>query len=245
MARWALVTGGAKRIGARIVRQLHYTGFNIAIHFNHSRTQAQQLADECNAIRAESARIYQANLADENELSALAKKIQSEQLAVSLLVNNAACFFPTDIASCTMAQARTLLDTNLLAPYFLTLQLRSLLKENQGSVINLLDIHGQRPLNQYGLYSISKAAMQMATLSLAQELGPDIRVNGIAPGAILWPEQGSAQIQEQITEQIPLKRVGNEDDIANLVLFLSTADYISGQIIAVDGGRSATGFIGG
>ncbi|WP_299494640.1 SDR family oxidoreductase [uncultured Shewanella sp.] len=244
MEKWALVTGAAKRIGRAISQQLHQDGYNIIIHFGHSRDEAHALVDAFNHSRAGSAFCLQANLNDENDIQTMLNTIKNKHLPLALLVNNASTFSPTALGQTTFKQCQTTLTANLIAPYLLSQGLFPLLSQHQGLIVNLLDIHAKRPLKHHGLYSISKAGLEMATLSLAQEMGPTVRVNGIAPGAILWPHNSDKDAQSNVIDAIPLAKLGHSDDIAKLVSFLAKAPYISGQVIAVDGGRSATGFKG-
>ncbi|MCL1050480.1 pteridine reductase [Shewanella abyssi] len=244
MNKWALITGAAKRIGYSIAKQLHLDGYNILIHYNQSHNQALSLYTELNTARPNSAQIIQAELNNQLALEKFISDLKSLALPLTVLVNNASEFYPTPIGETDYLAAQQLLATNLLAPYFLAEQLAPTLKQQSGCIINLIDIHAKRPLKDHGLYSISKAALEMATLSLAQELAPDIRVNGVAPGAILWPEQSNDGSQDRVLKEIPLAKLGQTDDIAKLISHLVSAPYISGQIIAVDGGRSAVGFTG-
>ncbi|QQX78331.1 pteridine reductase [Shewanella sp. KX20019] len=244
MDRWALITGAAKRIGNCIAKQLHQDGFNILIHYSQSHNAALTLYNELNAARPNTAKIVRAELNNQLELEQFINNVKSLALPLKVLVNNASEFYPTPIGQTDYLAAQQLLATNLLAPYFLAEQLAPILKQQGGCIINLIDIHAKRPLKDHGLYSISKAALEMATLSLAQELAPDIRVNGVAPGAILWPEQSNDNSQNPVLKEIPLARLGQTDDVAKLISHLVSAPYISGQIIAVDGGRSAVGFTG-
>ncbi|MCK8045452.1 pteridine reductase [Shewanella sp. 1CM18E] len=244
MATWALVTGAAKRIGLAIATQLHSEGYNIIIHYGNSADEATELKNKLNMLRDNSAQVIQADLADPSAVNKLAQDILSSNLPLSVLVNNASSFYPTPLGKTDFAQAQQLLTTNVLSPYRLAEQLSPVLSQHQGCIINMLDIHGKRPLKDHGLYSISKAALEMATLSLAQELAPNVRVNGVSPGAILWPEQSDPQSQQAVLSAIPLAKLGHPEDIAKLVSHLVSAPYISGQIIAVDGGRSAVGFTG-
>ncbi|QSX31693.1 SDR family oxidoreductase [Shewanella cyperi] len=242
MQHWALITGGSRRIGAAIARNLHGAGYNVALHYHESAEEATALAAHFNSIRQGSCRTFRADLSDAAELDSLIDQVK-QLSGLKVLVNNAAVF-TTDARPFSRAQASSILNTNLLAPYALATALAPLLAQQLGVVINLLDIHGRRPLKGHGLYSISKAALEMATLSLAQELAPSVRVNGVAPGAILWPETSDGQAIQQVLGQIPLSRAGEPEDIARTVRFLVEAPYISGQVIAVDGGRSACGFQG-
>lgn len=243
-ASWVLVTGGAQRIGAEIVRQFHRAGFNLAIHYHQSSTEADAIAETLNQTRAGSAKVFQADLSVPADIEKLGREVKATLPSLSVLVNNASIFKAMPLNTVTMEDAQTMLQTNLLAPYFLAREFAQMLGANKGCVINLLDIHGQRPLKDYGLYSIAKAGLDMATRSLALEMAPDVRVNGIAPGAIIWPQGSSDQNQQTVTAHIPLGRCGQSGDIAQLAVFLAQANYISGQIIAVDGGRSATGYLG-
>ncbi|GIU15105.1 pteridine reductase [Shewanella sp. c952] len=244
MDKWALITGAAKRIGYCIAKQLHADGLNIIVHYSKSRNEAIALQSELNHIRPNSAQIMQAELNNQFELEKFVAMLKVKSLPISILINNAAEFYPTPLGNTDYQTAQQLLATNLLAPYLLAEQLAPFLKQHSGCIINLIDIHARRPLKDHGLYSISKAALEMATLSLAQELAPDIRVNGVAPGAILWPELSNDDSQQHVLAEIPLAKLGQAEDIAKLVSHLVGAPYISGQIIAVDGGRSAVGFTG-
>lgn len=244
MGNWALVTGAAKRIGLAIATQLHDDGYNIVIHYGKSFEEAQALRSKLNIKRANSAIMIQADLANSNAIEQLSTQINEHAINLEVLINNASSFYPTPVGSASFAQAQQLLATNLLTPYLLAEKLSALLGKNKGCIINLLDIHGKRPLKDHGLYSISKAALEMATMSLAQELAPNVRVNGVSPGAILWPEQSNMKSQQAVLSAIPLAKLGQADDIAKLISHLVSAPYISGQVIAVDGGRSAVGFKG-
>lgn len=240
----ALITGSSQRIGAAVVRTLHAAGYNIVIHYRHSSLEASALADALNTERKDSAIIAQADLADLTQLQPLAKTAAAKWGRFDALVNNASSFFPTPIGSTTEAQWDDLIASNMKAPFFLAQALATALIESRGSIINIADIHGEKPLKNHTVYCMAKAANRMLTESLALELAPAVRVNGIAPGAILWPTQGGATseaAQRQLLEKIPLQRMGNAEDIARAVLFLlRDAPYISGQILTIDGGRSIT-----
>ncbi len=238
-----LITGGAKRVGAAITRALHSAGFSVVIHYRNSASAAQELAAELNAIRDASAITLAADFDKPDQPAALAADINTVCDRLDLLVNNASTFYPTPIAGATEQDWDQLFNSNLKTPFFLSQALAPLLKAANGSIINLIDIHAERPLPEHSIYCMAKAGLQMMTKSLAQELGPDIRVNGIAPGAILWPGGDSlldsAEEQQSILSRVPLARIGDPQDIAELVVFLAQqAAYISGQIIAVDGGRT-------
>lgn len=243
MAKWVLITGGAKRIGAEIAQYLHDLGYSIAIHYNHSESEAKSLQSELLAKRDGSALLLQGDLATQQGIENLIEKLETLEQSIDILINNASSFIPNSFETTDFSQCQQMLTTNLVSPYLLSLACaRKML--NKGVIINLLDIHGKRPLSNHGLYSISKAALEMATLSLAQELAPNVRVNGVAPGAIIWPEQSNASEQANVMKSIPLGRAGNAKQVATAVGFLIEAEYITGQVIAVDGGRSAAGFTG-
>lgn len=245
----ALVTGAAKRIGAEIARQLHNTGFNVIVHYNHSASAAQDLIDDLNSERDNSAAGIAADLNDHTQIIKLAQQSAAHWQRLDLLVNNASSFFPTPIGEASTEDWDNLINSNLKAPFFLAQALAPHLKKTHGSIINIADIYAQRPLKKHSIYSIAKAGNMMLTQSLAQELAPDVRVNGIAPGAILWPEdhykkteaQLSDENKEKMLSQIPLLQRGQVQDIARTILFLAKdAPYITGQIITVDGGRTLT-----
>lgn len=234
-----LITGGARRIGAAISRQLHADGYRVLVHCQRSRADGAALVAELNALRAGSAQLLVADLADAAALAALAAEVKKLAPDFALLVNNASAFFPTPVADATAAQWDLLVNSNLRAPFFLAQTLAPLLAAQHGSIINLVDIYAERPLADHAIYSLTKAGLASLTRSLARELAPQVRVNGVSPGAILWPEQASSAYIEQVLTKIPLQRVGTPEDIARTVSFLATpGHYITGQIIAVDGGRS-------
>ena len=233
----ALVTGGAHRIGKAICQTLHAHGFQVMIHYHQSQAAAQSLADELNAQRSDSASIIQGDLSDVQALASLAGQIKH----LDLLVNNASAFYPTPVSELSQDAYQLLMDTNLRAPLFLSTHLADQLSQAQGCIVNIVDIHSQRPLKDYPLYSISKAALAMATKTLAKELAPSVRVCGVSPGSILWPENAaelSDANKQKMLDKIALKKQGCAEDIANTVLFLAEADYITGEIISVDGGRT-------
>lgn len=235
----ALITGSAKRIGRTIATLLHHEGFNVIIHYHHSRREADSLAAELNGLRDGSATTLQADLNDMAAVNSLAENAVQWWGKINLLVNNASAFFPTDIEHNTQAEWDELINTNLRAPYFLCSALCQTLKQHNGCIINLVDIHAQRALPGHPIYSIAKAGLQMMTLSLAKELSPEVRVNGVSPGPILWPEtELSEQAKNAIMDKTLLKKLGSPEDIADAVLFLSKAEYITGQILPVDGGKS-------
>lgn len=238
----ALITGAAKRIGAMTSRLLHQAGYNVIIHCRLSHQTADALADELNKLRANSAKVIQGDLDDETIYNQLIGQAQQCWGRLDVLVNNASSFFPTPIGSITMDDWNNLINSNMKAPLFLSQAAAPYLRETQGCIINMVDIHAQRPMKDHPVYCAAKAGLSMITLSLAKELGPEVRVNGVAPGAILWPDNDMPDPTKQlILERTALKRPGEPMDIAKTILFLvKDANYITGQIIAVDGGRTLT-----
>jgi len=238
--RWALVTGAGRRIGAAIVAGLHEAGANVVVHYFKSGEAAEALVANLNSARAESALAVQADLTDSAALPLLLADVTATTGRLDVLVNNASSFYPTPLGSITEEQWDDLLGSNLKAPLFLCQAALPHLKESQGVIINIVDVHSQRPLKNHPLYGAAKAGLAMLTRSLARDLGPEIRVNGVSPGAILWPETGmSEQIQKNIIAKTALKRAGRPEDVAAAVLYLvRDAPYVTGQILAVDGGRS-------
>lgn len=245
----ALVTGAAKRIGAEIARQLHKENFNLVIHYHQSEKAAQELVDELNDRRKNSAICIAADLGNLIAVHDLAAQAQAHWERIDLLVNNASSFYPTPIGDASEDDWNNLMNSNLKAPFFLAQALAKSLGEQHGCIINIADIYADKPLKKHSIYSIAKAGNVMLTKTLAQELAPLVRVNGIAPGAILWPddtqkkpEDGlSDENKEKMLAKIPLQQRGQAQDIARTILFLAQqAPYITGQIITVDGGRSIT-----
>jgi pteridine reductase len=234
----ALVTGSARRIGAQIVRTLHHHGMRVIIHYRGSQQEAESLAAVLNQTRPNSAALLQADL----DQPAAVRQLASDALAcfgqLDLLVNNASSFYPTPIDQADDADWEKLIHSNLRAPFILSQQLTPALRQQQGCIINIVDVYAEKPLQTHTLYCMAKAGLAMMTKSLARELGPAIRVNGVSPGPILWPEAGQMN-QQAIQDATALKRSGEPDDIANTVYWLATAaPFITGQILAVDGGRS-------
>lgn len=238
----ALVTGSAQRIGAAIIHTLHNAGYNTVIHYRHSQREAETLAAEINMRRENSAVCIAADLSDIDAINRLAENAVSAWGRLDALVNSASSFYPTPVGTATEHQWNELIDSNMKAPFFLTQALAPALEKKCGAVINIADIYAEKPLAKHTVYCMAKAGNVMLTQSLARELAPHVRVNGVAPGAILWPEQGGATeqpSQEELLQKIPQGRTGLPQDIANTVLFLlRDAPYITGQIIKVDGGRS-------
>lgn len=235
-----LITGAARRIGARIARHLHQDGTNVAIHYRGSAAAAAALCDQLNAERPDSAITVQADLTDTASLPRLVGAVVEWRGQLDILINNASSFYPTALGEITEAHWDDLIGSNLKAPLFLAQAALPELKKARGVIINLIDIHADRPLRNHTVYGVAKAGLAMLTRSLAKDLAPEIRVNGVSPGAILWPEEGLSEAsKDSILRQVPLGRSGDPDDIAGCVLYLvRDAAYVTGQIIAVDGGRS-------
>ncbi|NKB62502.1 MAG: pteridine reductase [Gammaproteobacteria bacterium] len=235
-----LITGAAKRIGACTARLLHAQGANLILHYGNSEEAALKLQEELCNQRASSVRLIKGDLAHINKIKISIRHTLGELGRLDALINNASSFFPTPIASTTEDQWQKIFDANLKAPFFLAQTTAPYLKKSNGSIINIVDIYAQRPLQDHPVYSASKAGLASLTQSLAAELGPEIRVNGVSPGAILWPESNADEVaQQRMISRTPLKRVGDPGDIANTILFLLTqAPFITGQIINVDGGRT-------
>jgi pteridine reductase len=236
----ALITGAARRVGAQTAQTLHENGANIIIHYGHSAEDAQNLVARLNKQRPDSAACLQADLLKPDELQKLATSAMNVFDGLDILVNNASTFYPTPLGEISEDNWDDLMGTNIKAPLFLSQACFPALKKRAGSIINMVDIHARSPLKDHITYSCAKAANIMLTHSLALEMGPDVRVNAVAPGAILWPEDGKSDDSEerrQILQQIPLKRIGKPDNIAETILFLVTSDYINGQVVNVDGGR--------
>ncbi len=235
-----LVTGAAKRIGAAIARRLHGAGADVAIHYRGSESAAASLAGDLNAVREDSAMIVKADLLDGSALPGLVAEVVAWRNRLDCLINNASTFYPTPVGEITEADWTDLVGSNLKAPLFLSQAAAPHLAEANGVIVNIVDIHARRPLKDHLVYGPAKAGLAMLTRSLAKDLAPEVRVNGVSPGAILWPEDGmSDAVKQTILRQVPLARPGDPDDIAGCVLYLARdASYVTGQIIAVDGGRS-------
>ena len=236
-----LITGGAKRVGAAICRHLHASGARLMLHYRASAGEARLLQAELNGVRADSVALIQADLLDLAKLPSLVDQTVMRFGRLDALVNNASSFFATPIGDIQPAQWDDLMGTNVRAPLFLSQAAAAPLKKTQGSIVNISDIHAERPLRNYVVYSIAKSALTGLTRSLARELAPDVRVNAIAPGPILWPE-GDESFDEvsrqRIISHTPLKREGTPDDIARAVHFLiADAPYVTGETLNVDGGR--------
>jgi len=236
-----LITGAVKRVGAAIARRLHRDGAQLMLHYRASERDAHALQAELNAARRNSVALVQADLLDVAGLPEIVKNTLSRFERIDALVNNASSFFPTPVGEIAQASWDNLMGTNLRAPLFLAQAAAPHLRKTGGSIVNITDIHAERPLKSYVVYTVAKAGLAGLTRSLARELAPEVRVNGVAPGPILWPEDGS---WDEVTRQRTisntlLKRTGDPDDIARAVHYLiAEAPYVTGQIIAVDGGRS-------
>ena len=236
----ALITGGARRVGAAIARRLHAAGASVLLHYRDSEADAAKLEAELNALRPKSAARVKAELLAPIAPRALISAASESFGRLDLLVNNASSFFPLAVGAIEPSHWEEVLGSNLRAPLFISQEAAPELARREGSIVNIVDIHADRPLKGYAVYSIAKAGLAALTRSLAIELAPRVRVNGVAPGAIAWPEDGQFEPaeRERIVATTPLGRIGAPEDIAQAVHFLACASYITGQIIAVDGGRS-------
>jgi pteridine reductase len=238
--RIVLITGGGRRVGAAICRRLHAAGANLMLHYRTSGGEARLLQAELNHLRADSVALIQADLLDLNKLPATIEQTLQTFGRLDALVNNASSFFPTPIGAITPEEWEDLIGTNLRAPLFLAQAATPALKKAQGAIVNIADIHADRPLKNFVVYSIAKAGLIGLTRSLARELAPEVRVNAVAPGPILWPDDASFDelSRQRIISHTPLRREGEPDDIAKAVLYLlADADYVTGETINVDGGR--------
>lgn len=240
----ALITGAAGRIGAQTARRLHEAGMNIAIHYRHSEEKAKTLKAELETHRPDSVETFQCDLNVTPDLAGLVSEVEKRFGRLDVLINNASSFYPTPVGQMSEEQWLDLVGSNMKAPLFLSQAAMPLLKQAHGCIVNLVDIHGFRPMKNHTIYSMAKAAKVMMVKSLARELAPEIRVNGVAPGAIEWPDTESqagmsAEEREMILARIPMQRKGEFDDIARTIRFLALdAPYITGEIITVDGGRT-------
>ena len=235
----AMVTGAARRIGACVVRALHAAGANVVLHYRSSAEDAAALAGELSALRPRSVRLAECDLLEVAQLPSLVKVAADAFGGLDILVNNASTFYPTPLGDITPFDWDDLVGTNLRAPLFLSQAAAPLLHESRGLILNLADIHGVKPLRRYPVYSVAKAGVIMLTRSLARELGPHVRVNAVAPGPVMWPEDGlDSALQENIIRGTALKRAGSAEDVARACLFFATAaPYVTGQILEVNGGQ--------
>lgn len=236
----ALITGAARRIGASCAHLLHANGYNVVLHCHTSVRQARQLADELNGVRAASACFVTADLLKLDQVHALAEQAIRAWGDLDVLVNNASLFYPGQIGSVVEQDWDDLLGSNLKAPFFLSQALAPSLRKRRGCIINMADIHAEKGLAGFPVYSIAKAGLVAMTKCLAKELAPEVRVNAVAPGAILWPDQPTGDAQKaEILQKVALQRLGVVDDIARAVRYLSDdAPYVTGQVLTVDGGRT-------
>ena len=241
----ALITGAARRIGAEIVRVLHAEGMNVVLHYNASESDALSLSDELNQKRAHSAIPLRADLQEPESEKSLVQQAVDNWGRLDVLVNNASRFYRTSIGKVTEYAWDDLMNSNLKAPFFLSQAAAPFLAKHKGVIVNITDIHAERPLREYSVYCISKSGLFMMTKMLAKELGPDVRVNAVAPGSILWPEGKNALSEEEkqkIIQQTALQRAGHPNDIAKAVLFfIRDGEFVTGQLLSVDGGRLLSG----
>ena len=236
----ALITGAGRRVGAVIARTLHAAGYDLALHYRHSIDDARMLADELEQRRSGSTLLLQAELADISALPVMIEQLLAHYGRLDALVNNASAFYPTPLGTVTAQQWNELFASNAQAPFFLSQAAIPALREAHGGIVNMIDIYAERPLADHPLYCMAKAALAAMTRSLALDLGPDIRVNGVAPGAVMWPSDGKPYADQQaMLARTPLQRAGTPDDVADAVLWLlRDAPFVTGQIIRIDGGRT-------
>ena len=231
------MTGAARRVGARIARELHGAGMSVAVHCHRSREEAERLRAALEAVRPGTVVTVAADLVEPGAADAVVAAAAERWGRLDVLVNNASTFYPTPVGEATEAAWRDLVGSNLAAPFFLAQSAAPLLRDARGCIVNIADVYGHRPLAGYPIYSAAKAGLVMLTRALALELGPEVRVNSVSPGAVLWPENDEPD-RRRIIEEIALERSGEPGDIARAVLFLvRDAPYVTGQDLAVDGGR--------
>lgn len=234
-----LITGAARRIGEQTVKTFHQAGYGVVIHYRESRTEAENLAASLNAKRENSACTVQADLQSVEQIEQMVNEVMAKVGRLDVLINNASTFYQTPIEEANEDQWNDLIGSNLKAPFFVCKAAFKALKKTNGCIVNIVDIYAKRSLSKYPIYSTAKAGLFALTKSLAKELAPEVRVNGVSPGVILWPESQSDGSKEEIIGNIPLQRQGSPSDIAETALFLAKkANYITGQVIAVDGGKS-------
>ncbi|WP_431634649.1 pteridine reductase [Dyella sp. KULCS107] len=236
----ALITGAGRRVGAVIARTLHGAGYDLALHYRHSADAAQSLADELEQQRADSTTLVHAELAELDALPGLVGSVLARFGRLDALVNNASAFYPTPVGSATPAQWNELFASNAQAPFFLAQAATPALRRAGGTIVNLVDIYAERPLANHPIYCMAKAALLAMTRALALDLGPQVRVNAVAPGAVMWPSEGKPYDDKQaMLERTPLKRAGAPEDVASAVLWLlRDAPFVTGQVIRIDGGRT-------
>ncbi|ULU26541.1 pteridine reductase [Dyella terrae] len=236
----ALITGAGKRVGAVIARTLHAAGYDLALHYRHSAAEAELLAASLERQRADSTFTVQAELANLDVLPVMVQRIVGRFGRLDALVNNASAFYPTPVGTATPAQWNELFASNAQGPFFIAQAATPALREARGAIVNMVDIYAERPLANHPVYCMAKAALEAMTRSLALDLGPDVRVNGVAPGAVMWPSDGKPYDDQQaMLARTPLRRAGSPEDVAGAVLWLlRDAPFVTGQIIRVDGGRT-------
>ncbi|MDR3447151.1 MULTISPECIES: pteridine reductase [unclassified Dyella] len=236
----ALITGAGKRVGAVIARTLHAAGYDLALHYRHSAAEAELLSASLERQRSDSTFTVQAELADLDVLPAMVQRVVDRFGRLDALVNNASAFYPTPVGTATPAQWNELFASNAQAPFFIAQAATPALREARGAIVNMVDIYAERPLANHPVYCMAKAALEAMTRSLALDLGPDVRVNGVAPGAVMWPSDGKPYDDQQaMLARTPLRRAGSPEDVAGAVLWLlRDAPFVTGQIIRVDGGRT-------
>ncbi|WP_109123595.1 pteridine reductase [Dyella sp. C11] len=236
----ALITGAGKRVGAVIARTLHAAGYDLALHYRHSAAEAELLATSLERQRSDSTFTVQAELGDLDTLPVMVQRVLDRFGRLDALVNNASAFYPTPVGTATLAQWNELFASNAQAPFFLAQAATPALREARGAIVNMVDIYAERPLANHPIYCMAKAALEAMTRSLALDLGPDVRVNGVAPGAVMWPSDGKPYDDQQaMLDRTPLKRAGSPDDVAGAVLWLlRDSPFVTGHIIRVDGGRT-------
>lgn len=236
----ALITGAGKRVGAVIARTLHAAGYDLALHYRHSAAEAELLAASLERQRDGSTFTVQAELADLEMLPVMVQRVVDRFGRLDALVNNASAFYPTPVGTATPAQWNELFASNAQAPFFIAQATTPALREARGAIVNMVDIYAERPLANHPVYCMAKAALEAMTRSLALDLGPDVRVNGVAPGAVMWPSDGKPYDDQQaMLARTPLRRAGSPEDVAGAVLWLlRDAPFVTGQIIRVDGGRT-------
>ena len=236
----ALITGASRRVGAVTARTLHAAGYDLALHYRHSADDARALADELERQRGDSTLLLQAELADLPALPAMIEQLLAHYGRLDALVNNASAFFPTPLGTATPQQWDALFASNAQAPFFLVQAAWPALRESRGAVVNLVDIYAERALPEHPIYVMAKAALAAMTRTLAQDLAPEVRINGVAPGAVMWPAEGKDYAdREALLARTPLQRAGTPEDVASAVLWLlRDAPFVTGQIIRVDGGRT-------
>ena len=239
-SKFIFLTGGAKRIGKTTCKHFHDEGFNIIFHYNTSNKEANEIKESLNSIRKDSCFVIQADFNDKSSIERLAEGVAEITDELAVLINNASSFYPTPIEQASQNEWDDLMATNATTPLFLTQALLPFLKKAKGCVINISDTLAPSGIKNFSLYSGAKSALEGITKSLAKELAPDIRVNAISPGAILWPEDEdlTEEQQKERLSKVPLGRIGSPEDISSVAVFLTDAKYITGQVIKVDGGRS-------